>query len=79
MNLGIIQETDGVLVDFGTGYYVERTIPQAMDYCTRKAQLIKENMENVTNTVNQKGRFVDNISITLQRKLQQYQQQQPGK
>lgn len=75
ISIGIIENTEKVLVDFGTGYYVERNIPQAMDYCTRKAQLIKENIENVTNTINQKGRFVDNITIVLQRKIQQMQQQ----
>jgi len=74
--LGIIENNTNVLVDFGTGYYVERNIEQAMEYCARKAQLIKDNMENITNTINQKGRFVDNITITLQRKLAQLQQQQ---
>ena len=77
--IGYIEDNTSLLVDFGTGFYVERNIEQGMQYCGRKAQLIKENMENVTNTINQKGRFVDNITITLQRKLQQLQQQAPGK
>ena len=73
--IGIIEDNETLLVDFGTGYYVERNVDQSQQYCARKAQLIKENMENVTNTVNQKGRFVDNITMTLQKKLQQLQAQ----
>jgi len=73
---GVIEDNSNLLVDFGTGYYVERNVSQTMEYCARKAQLIKDNMENLTNTINQKGRFVDSITLTLQRKIAQMQQQQ---
>lgn len=68
-----------LLVDYGTGYYVERNLDQGGKYCERKAQLIKEQMENVTTNLSQKGRFVDNITIVLQRKIQQLQQAGPAK
>ncbi len=76
---GIIEDNNNLLIDYGTGFYVERNIEQGIQYFTRKAQLIKENMENLTNVMNQKGRFVDNITIVLQRKIQQMQQQGQAK
>ena len=71
-----IDDNTSLLVDFGTGYYVERNIDQTVEYCASKAQLIQDNIVNVTKTINQKGRFVDNITITLQKKIAQMQQQQ---
>jgi len=42
------------LVDYGTGYFVERSIDQAKDFSDRKIKLLKENGEKVTDMVNQK-------------------------
>ena len=33
---GVIKQTEKVLVDVGTGYYVEKDIPAARDYFNRK-------------------------------------------
>lgn len=33
---GVIKDTEKVLVDVGTGYYVEKDIPEAKDYFNRK-------------------------------------------
>ena len=33
---GVIKQTEKVLVDVGTGYYVEKDIPAARDYFNKK-------------------------------------------
>ncbi len=40
------------MVDFGTGYFVERSIQQAGEFSDRKIKLLKENAEKVTDVVN---------------------------
>jgi prefoldin alpha subunit len=51
---GTFENQEKVLVDYGTGYFVERSIEQAKDFSDRKIKLLKENGEKVTDMVNQK-------------------------
>ncbi len=41
-----------VTIEYGTGYYVERTLNQAEDFSDRKIKLLKENAEKVTDVIN---------------------------
>jgi len=36
-----------VVIDYGTGYYVERSTDQAMDFCDRKIEFLKKNADKV--------------------------------
>ncbi|CAH8257232.1 unnamed protein product [Arabidopsis lyrata] len=40
---GTLDEADKVLVDIGTGYFVEKTMDDGKDYCQRKIHLLKSN------------------------------------
>ena len=40
------------MIDYGTGYYVERNLKQADDFCERKVKLLKDNAERVTDLIN---------------------------
>ena len=51
---GTFENQEKVMVDYGTGYFVERSIDQAKDFSDRKIRLLKENGEKVTDMVNQK-------------------------
>ncbi|KAL6191717.1 hypothetical protein ACLB2K_038107 [Fragaria x ananassa] len=42
-----LQDPDQVLVDVGTGYFIEKNMPQAKDYCDRKISLLKSNFEQL--------------------------------
>ncbi|PRQ56991.1 putative prefoldin [Rosa chinensis] len=44
---GTLQDPDQVLVDVGTGYFIEKNMPQAKDYCNRKINLLKSNFEQL--------------------------------
>jgi len=63
------------LIDYGTGYYVERDIGKANAFCERKILLLKENLEKVSNIIKSKRKLLDQITMELQRKIQMQMQQ----
>mmetsp|Transcript_39331 Transcript_39331/g.45748 ORF Transcript_39331/g.45748 Transcript_39331/m.45748 type:complete len:159 (+) Transcript_39331:76-552(+) len=72
---GEIEENKSVLVDYGTGYYVERSVEQAIGFCERKAKLIQENKEKLTTLIMNKKKAFEQIEITLAKKIQAMQAQ----
>ncbi|KAL6189682.1 hypothetical protein ACLB2K_036085 [Fragaria x ananassa] len=48
---GTLQDPDQVLVDVGTGYFIEKNMPQAKDYCDRKISLLKRLEVNQVNEI----------------------------
>jgi len=44
---GKVGSTDRVLLDIGTGYFVEYTPADGADYCKRKVLLLRENVEKL--------------------------------
>ncbi|KAJ6774880.1 PREFOLDIN SUBUNIT 5 [Salix purpurea] len=44
---GTLDDADKVLVDIGTGYFVEKTMNEGKDYCERKINLLKSNFEQL--------------------------------
>ena len=65
-----------MLIDYGTGYFVERNTKQSVGFCERKLSLIKENTDQLFNTINQRKKTLDAITLEMQRKIQQQQLQQ---
>lgn len=57
-----------VMVEIGTGYYVEREVLQAQRFCERKVLMLRENMDKVASLINQRKQSLDVVNITLQRK-----------
>jgi prefoldin alpha subunit len=39
---GKLSDTDKVIVEIGTGYYVEKDIPSSRDYFTKKVKYVTE-------------------------------------
>lgn len=64
------------LVDYGTGYFVERTAKQASEFCDRKNALIKEKSEKLGLLINDKKVMLEKCSMTLMSMMNQQQQQQ---
>ena len=46
-----------VVVDIGTGYYVEKNSKDAQDYFNRKVKYVTENMERVQGIGNEKAKI----------------------
>lgn len=65
---GVVLDPDYLLVDVGTGYFVEKNRQQAIEFCDRKLVLLRENMNKLGNFINQRRRSLEIIIQTLQRK-----------
>ncbi|XP_022762449.1 probable prefoldin subunit 5 isoform X2 [Durio zibethinus] len=44
---GTLDDADKVLVDIGTGYFVEKSMAEGKDYCERKINLLKSNLDQL--------------------------------
>merc|ERR1712038_746335 len=77
---GEIAETDKVLIDIGTGYYMEKTCDGAKGYFQRKVEYLTKQMEKLQPVVQEKYKMKQAIMDMLQAKVQAQMaaQQQPG-
>lgn len=73
---GTIKDTSSVLVDVGTGFYVEKKPAEAADYFARRAAVLKTQGENIANVVGGKRQHLEAVSGVLSRKKAQAQAQQ---
>jgi len=73
---GKLKDTDTLLIDIGTGYYVEKTRKEAIDYFQRKIEFVGKQMETVQGYLKQKLLAKQKVDETLQAKVAQLQQQQ---
>lgn len=58
-----------VLIDIGTGFFVEKTPKEAERHFGRRAGLLKEELEKVTQVHTQKRQQLEAVSAVLQRKV----------
>lgn len=65
---GTVLDPDYLLVDVGTGYYVEKNKQQAIEFCDKKLVLLRENMNKLGNFINQRRRSLEIIIQMLQKK-----------
>ncbi|KAL9261109.1 Prefoldin subunit 5-like protein [Drosera capensis] len=68
---GVLDDNDQVLVDVGTGYFVEKTMVEGKDYCQRKINLLKSNYEQLYEVAVKKKTIADEAGVILQAKLKQ--------
>lgn len=71
---GQILDSDKVLVDIGTGYYLEKSVEDAKKLVDRRVDLITKNGESVNSVMLQKQRNLEAIMMMMQYKLQQIQE-----
>ncbi|XP_043715279.1 probable prefoldin subunit 5 [Telopea speciosissima] len=68
---GALDDADKVLVDVGTGYFIEKTMAEGKDYCERKINLLKSNYEQLIEVASKKKSIADEAGVMLQAKLRQ--------
>ncbi|XP_038988779.1 probable prefoldin subunit 5 [Phoenix dactylifera] len=68
---GTLDDADKVLVDVGTGYFIEKTITEGKDYCDRKINLLKSNYEELIEMASKKKNIADEAGMILQAKLRE--------
>lgn len=73
-------------MDIGTGYMVERSIPQAEEHVKGKLAMIQQNLTKTSETIARNQHTLDQINSALQDRMQaeyaklaQLQEQQQGK
>jgi len=59
---GELADIEKVLVDVGTGYYIEKTVPEAREFYKRKEAYLNEGLSNLAKTITQKRK---NLQGTL--------------
>ncbi|CAL5430163.1 unnamed protein product [Camellia sinensis] len=68
---GTLDDADKVLVDVGTGYFIEKTMAEGKDYCERKINLLKSNYDQLVEVATKKKNIADEVGVILQAKLKQ--------
>jgi len=71
---GKLVEPERVLVDVGTGYYLEKTTSGARDYFRRRIKFVTDQMEKLQVLGAEKQRVRDALHETLEQKVHQAQQ-----
>ncbi|KAI5723248.1 hypothetical protein M8J76_003368 [Diaphorina citri] len=73
---GKIADADKVVIDIGTGFYVEKSIPDAQDYFKRRVAFVTQQMEKLQFIGTEKMKIRDAIIEVMEMKLQALQAQQ---
>ncbi|NP_001151000.1 Probable prefoldin subunit 5 [Zea mays] len=68
---GSLDDAEKVLVDVGTGYFIEKTMAQGKEYCERKINLLKSNFDELVEVATKKKAIADDMGLLLQAKLRQ--------
>lgn len=75
---GKIKDINNVIVDIGTGYYVEEDRNSAKDYFKRKVDFVSEQMEKIEILGYEKSQIRDAICDVMQIKIQQLKASLPA-
>lgn len=68
---GHIKDTEKVVIEIGTGYYVEQDIESAKDYFKRKVEFVSEQIEKIDILGYEKSQIRDAICEVITVKVQQ--------
>ncbi|KAG7373070.1 prefoldin, alpha subunit [Nitzschia inconspicua] len=75
---GTLKDPDQLLVEIGTGFYVEKTSKQTNDFLARKLKLVDANSENITVAVQTLQSNLSSIQQAMQGKLLEIRARQQG-
>ena len=66
---GVLADTEHVLVDVGTGFYVEKTIDDAVKFYEDKVEEVGKNVKDLETIVNQKAQSLRMVEEVLRQKM----------
>ncbi|KAL3836324.1 hypothetical protein ACJMK2_021758 [Sinanodonta woodiana] len=72
---GQLSDVENILIDIGTGYYVEMPVESGKDYFRRKVDYVSKQMEKIQPILQEKYRMKQVAVEILQSKMQLMQQQ----
>tara|TARA_B100001778_G_scaffold244319_1_gene204608 strand:+ start:172 stop:561 length:390 start_codon:yes stop_codon:yes gene_type:complete len=67
---GKLGAVDKVLLDVGTGYFVEKSPADGVDYCKRKVTLVRDNMEKLIEVISTKRKQATQVQQAFGVKMQ---------
>ncbi|KAI9032728.1 prefoldin, alpha subunit [Phycomyces nitens] len=73
---GKLSNVEKVIVDVGTGYYIEKSVGDASKFYTDKVNYVKQNLEKLQEAVTGKQNSLRAIVSVMQERAQNQQQQQ---
>ncbi|KAI9003069.1 subunit of tubulin prefoldin [Gaertneriomyces sp. JEL0708] len=73
---GKLSDVEKVIVDVGTGYYIEQAVPDAKNYYTRKVDFLKGNLAKLQETVNDRKSKLDALRDIINLRVAQAQKEQ---
>lgn len=76
---GTLAHNQRVLVDVGTGYFIEKTVPAASDFFSRRAGFLKAKIEELQPVVMAKVREKGQVEDVLQARMNAAQSQGAAK
>ena len=75
---GKLREPTKLLVELGTGFYVEKSTNQTNEFLERKLKIVDMNSENITKAVQATRQNVESITMAMQGKLLEIRARQEG-
>jgi|UPI000581B561 prefoldin alpha subunit len=75
---GLVKEPNKLLVELGTGFYVEKGSKDALLFLDRKMKLVDANSDNVTKAVQATNQNLEAVKMTMQGKLIEIRARQEG-
>lgn len=75
---GSINDTESVLVDVGTGYYIKQSCGRAQEFFLKRMGQMKDSMDSIADSITQKQRQQNSVIDVMQQKSQMIQQAQGG-
>ena len=66
---GYVEDSDKVMVELGTGYFVEKTVTDAKELIDRKIALINSSIETIENVGNNKKKNISMLTQAIQYKM----------
>ncbi|KAJ3075762.1 subunit of tubulin prefoldin [Podochytrium sp. JEL0797] len=73
---GKLDNVDKVIVDIGTGYMMDKSIPDAKDFYKTKVGFLKENLEGLQESISQRENQYKVLIDVMNIKMTEAQQQQ---
>lgn len=72
---GTIKDADNVIIDIGTGYYVENDLDSAKNFFKRRVDFVQEQMEKIEVLGMEKSKIRDAIREVMEIKLLQFEKE----
>jgi len=65
---GTLKSVETVLLEVGTGYYIERDVDAGIDYCRRKVMLVKDRVEQLSQIIQSRRDALQQIAVYIEQK-----------